>query len=566
MHPTPQEETPDVYGAYPRLTEGQMLSLAAMGQVRHTPAGEVLFRQGDRNCDFFAIVDGLVAVVDGYDGADQQVIGVHGAGRFLGELNALTGEAVFVSAVVCRDATLIAVPVDRLRRLVAEDPGLGDLILRAYMVRRSRLIGLGTGIRIIGSPYAPGTRRLREFAARNRLPHRFVNLETDAAAEELLRQLHVPPEDTPIVLWRDQTLRNPSPSQLASLIGLRTTVDPRQVVDLVVVGAGPAGLAASVYGASEGLSTITLDAVATGGQAGTSPRIENYLGFPSGLSGSELAERALVQAEKFGARILVPAEARSLEPRDGHWEIGLDDGDGVASRAIIVASGVRYRKLDVPRLAEFEGTSVYYAATQIEATSCVGDPVVVVGGGNSAGQASLFLARHAARAALLVRHGDLRRDMSRYLADQIVRHPDIDVWLNTEVRELEGDRGVLDAVVVEDNRSGERRRLPARALFVFIGADPHVGWLGDQVALDSGGYILTGAAAGNHLVDGSDGGGDGSAPPRLLETSQPGIFAAGDVRSGSVKRVATAVGEGSMAIRLVHDYLADIGAPNHAGS
>ncbi len=336
---------------------------------------------------------------------------------------------------------------------------------------------------------------------------------------------------------------------MAALIGLKVPVPSETLTDLVVVGAGPAGLAASLYGASEGLTTLTVDAIATGGQAGTSPRIENYLGFPSGLSGSELAERAVIQAEKFGAQISVPSEATGLEVVDGHYAIVLDDGSRILARSVVIASGVRYRKLDVPRLAEFEGTSVYYAATQVEANSCVGDPVVVVGGGNSAGQAALFLANHAAHVTLVIRHHDIDRDMSRYLADQLVRHPGIDVLMDHEVRELVGERGRLEAVEVENVQTRERECLAARNLFVFIGAEPHVGWLADRVALDGGGYVLTGQAAQDARL---------RRPATLaLETSQPGVFAAGDVRSGSIKRVAAAVGEGSMAIRLVHEYLAE---------
>jgi thioredoxin reductase (NADPH) len=329
---------------------------------------------------------------------------------------------------------------------------------------------------------------------------------------------------------------------------------PEIECDLLVVGAGPAGLAAAVYGASEGLKTITLDAIATGGQAGTSPRIENYLGFPTGISGSELAERAVIQAEKFGAQIDVPARATGLDERDGHYVVRLDDGTSIATRTVVIATGARYRKLAVPRLEEFEGISVYYAATQVEAQRCRNDYVAVVGGGNSAGQASLFLARSAERVQLLVRSDDLARDMSRYLVDQIERNDRIDVLLHTEVRELIGENGVLDAVVVEDKRTGARRQLPARALFVFIGAEPHVDWLDHQVALDDHGFILTGSDAARAVDSGRD------RPPLLLETTKPGVFAVGDVRSGSIKRVAAAAGEGAMAVRLVHEHLDGIAA------
>jgi thioredoxin reductase (NADPH) len=310
------------------------------------------------------------------------------------------------------------------------------------------------------------------------------------------------------------------------------------------VGAGPAGLAAAVYAASEGLATVTLDAVATGGQAGTSPRIENYPGFPSGISGSELTERTVIQAEKFGARLSVPAAATALERCDGHHLVRVGDGQAVAARTVVVATGARYRRLAVPRLEEFEGTCVHYAATPLEARQCRGGPVVVVGGGNAAGQATLFLTEHSPRVSLLLRGGDLREDMSRYLADRIERNPRVEVLCHTEVRELVGD-GALEEVVVEDNRTGGRRRMAARALFVFIGAEPHTGWLGDQLALDDRGFVLTGDGAGRN----------GDRWPSLLETSQPGVFAVGDVRSGSIKRVTAAAGEGATAIRLIHEYL-----------
>jgi thioredoxin reductase (NADPH) len=425
------------------------------------------------------------------------------------------------------------------------DAVLGDEVMRAFLVRRWILIGHGTGLKVIGSRYSRDTRRLREFAARNRVPHQWIDLEEDASAEVLLSEFGVAPEDTPIVIWRGrEVLRNPSNADLARLVGLREPAHEHTICDLVVVGAGPAGLAAAVYGASEGLHTVTVDAVATGGQAGTSSRIENYLGFPAGISGSELADRAVLQARRFGARVTVPVEARGLAQRNGHHVVSLDDGTEVEARAVVIASGVRYRKLPLPRLEEFEGSSVFYAATPMEGSLCHGVPVAVVGGGNSAGQATLFLTRHATRVRLLVREPDLEISMSRYLADRIRRNPDVELHLHTEVRDLVGDRA-LEAFVVEDTETHERSTLEADRLFVFIGADPHVRWLEDQLRLDAGGYIVTGA--------GLEGFGDQARA--LLETSRPGVFAAGDVRSGSIKRVASAVGEGSMAVRLVHDHL-----------
>ena len=537
-------ETPDLDGAFPRLSEQQLLALEAQGERRRVRQGEVLYREGDERCDFYVVLEGQVAILEGYGGA-VRVVAVHGPRRFLGELGLLTGQAAFLTAVALEPGEVLVVPVERLRELVSQDAAFGDLVLRAYLIRRSMLIELGAGFRIVGSRYSPDTRRLREFAARNRLPHRWIDLEKDKEAEALLRQFGVAPDETPVVIWRgEQVLRNPSNAELARAIGLPAPRPGGAVCDLVIVGAGPAGLAAAVYAASEGLATVTLDAIATGGQAGTSPRIENYPGFPSGISGSELTERTVIQAEKFGARISVPAEATALEQRDGHHLVRLDDGQAVEGRTVVVATGARYRKLAVPRLEEFEGTSVHYAATHVEAQLCHGDPVAVVGGGNSAGQAAVFLTRHAARVSLLIRGSDLGRSMSRYLADRIERTPGIEVLRHTEVRELVGE-GTLEAVGVQDNRTGGRRSLEARALFVFIGAEPHTRWLGDRLALDDHGFILTGADAVR----------DDGHQPFLLETSLPGVFAAGDVRSGSIKRVTSAVGEGAMAIRLAHEYL-----------
>jgi thioredoxin reductase (NADPH) len=339
---------------------------------------------------------------------------------------------------------------------------------------------------------------------------------------------------------------------LAAEFGLRDVAGDDAVCDLAVVGAGPAGLAAAVYGASEGLDTELLDAVATGGQAGRTSSIENYLGFPSGIAGGELAERAVLQAEKFGARPTVPAEVVGLQQHDGTFDMSLADGSHLVARCVIVASGMRIRRLPVPRLDEFEDTCVYYAATPLEAQQCVGDPVVVVGGGNSGGQAATFLASHAAQVQLVVLESRLDENMSRYLADRIAQDPRIEVYLHSVVEELEGERGRLEAVVIKDTGSDERQRLPARELLVFIGGVPSTSWLPDSVALDSGGYVVTGPEARRSPETGEAGG----PVPLLLETSVPGIFAAGDVRSGSVKRVASAVGEGAMAVRLVHEHLA----------
>jgi thioredoxin reductase (NADPH) len=537
-------ETPDVGGAYPRLSPEHVERLRRHGVTRVVQPGEVLVDEGQRDRDFYVVLSGKVAAVEGYG----RIVRVHGRYRFLDELGLLTGQPSFVSLVAVAEGEVLAVPVRELNELARQDPKFGDQVVRCYLVRRELLVGSITGIKIIGSRFSADTRRLRELAARNRVPHTWIDLEEDPPAEELLRSLSVSASETPVVIWRNTILRNPSNAELARVAGLRAEESPETVCDVVVVGAGPAGLAAAVYGASEGLSTVVLDAVATGGQAGTSSRIENYLGFPAGISGAELADRAVVQSKKFGATLNVPIEAVRLDPGDGVQAVHLDDGTTLRTRTVVLATGARYRKLDLPSLAEFEGTSIYYAATFMEATSCDRQPVSVVGGGNSAGQATVFLAKHASTVTLFIRHDDVSRDMSRYLVDQIERLPNVEVRRGTEVSELIGDDGRLRGLVVRDTETGERREIATTVLFVFIGAEPCTAWLASAVALDDRGYVLTGAGA---AAD--------DPQPSLLETSRPGVFAVGDVRSGSVKRVASAVGEGAMAVRLLHDHLARSG-------
>ncbi|MET8177505.1 FAD-dependent oxidoreductase [Streptomyces sp. NPDC005336] len=547
-------ETPDLYGAYPRLSDDQIAFLAEHGERHRVDPGQVLFREGERCAEFLVILSGSIEIVEAHGTPDERVLRVHGPGRFLGELGLLQGQVAFYTARARDPGEVLSLPIDRLRMLVARDPILGDLILRAYLGRRALLVGAGAGFRIIGSRYSPDTRRLREFAARNRLPHRWIDLESDEEAEALLRRFSIPPEETPIVIWRDQrVLRNPSNAELARLIGLSPPSAEETRSDLIIVGSGPAGLAAAVYGASEGLTTALLDAIATGGQASTSSLIENYFGFPTGISGSDLAERGELQARKFGAQVWVPAEATLLKPDDdGYYRVTFADGGDVVSHTVVLATGAWYRRLEVPGIERVEGASVYYAATVYEAQQCSADPVAVVGGGNSAGQAVLFLAQRVPRVHLLIRGPDLGAKMSRYLVDQIERHPRVNVLLNSEVREVEGD-DVLRAIMVENNRTGERRKLVVRAMFVFIGTQPRTAWLGDVVALDDRGFVLTGAPA-QARASGTVWEGQGRACLGL-ETSLPGVFAAGDVRSGSVKRVASAAGEGAMAIHQVHEHL-----------
>jgi thioredoxin reductase (NADPH) len=541
----------------PTLNEDQIEVLSRYGETRKTEVGQVLYRAGDTTNDFFVVLEGEVEVIDDFAG-DARTIGVFLAGRFLTELNMLTGQALYLTAVVREGGEVLAISREQLKEVVTEEPNLSDIILKAFLARRSYLMRTGVGLRIIGSRHSSDATRLREFAARNRLPHVWVEVEEDPKAEALLERFGAKPSETPVTIWQGkEVLKNPTNAELARTIGLKVGAPWERTYDLVVVGAGPAGLGAAVYGASEGLSTLALESVALGGQAGTSSRIENYLGFPAGLSGFELASRALVQADKFGARTAVPEEAVSLKREDGYYHIGLSEGGEVVARSVIAASGARYRRLDVPRLGLFEGVSIHYAATEAEAQRCEGEEVAVVGGGNSAGQAALFLAGRTRRVYLLIRGDDLGKGMSRYLVDRVTDAQNVELLPNTEVRELVGEDR-LDGVVVEDNRSGARRTLGARALFFFIGAQANSGWLQGTVELDEQGFVLTGRELDYSALE-EDSWRERSREPYLLETSLPGVFAAGDVRSGSIKRCASAVGEGAMAVRLVHQYLADTG-------
>ncbi len=542
----------------PTLREDQIKILKRYGLSKKTEVGDVLFRAGDTNNDFIVILEGEVEVVDDFAG-EARTIGVFPAGRFLGELNMLTGQAMYLTAVVREAGEVLAIPREKLKEVVTEEPNLSDVILKAFLARRSYMMRTGLGLRIIGSRHSAEAARLREVAARNRVPHVWVELEDDPTAEALLEKFGAKPSETPVTVWQGKdVLKNPTRAEFARTTGLEVDAPLERTYDLVVVGAGPAGLGASVYGASEGLSTLVLESVALGGQAGTSSRIENYPGFPAGLSGFELASRVLVQADKFGARTAVPREAIGLRRENGHFRVLLPDGVEVASRSVIAASGARYRRLEVAGLGRFEGVSVHYAATEAEAQRCEGEEVAVVGGGNSAGQAALFLAGRTRRVYLLIRGDDLGKSMSRYLVDRISGAENIELLTGTEIRELSGEDR-LEGITVEDNRSGARRTLGARALFVFIGARANTGWLQGAVELDERGFVLTGRELDGPVLEREDDWQERSREPFLLETSMPGVFAAGDVRSGSIKRCASAVGEGAMAVKLVHQYLADAG-------
>jgi thioredoxin reductase (NADPH) len=537
--------------AFWTLTDEQIDVLRSHGEVRQTQDGEVLFQQGDLTCDFYVVLEGEVELIEPTL-VTPRVIGVRKPREIVGELNLLTEEVTYLSAVVRKGGSVLAIPAGDLRTIVMDDPGFSDFLLRAFLLLRSHLVELGAGLKIVGSRYSPDTRRLRQFAARSRLPHDWIDVERDPIAESLLRQFNVRPDETPVVIWKGaEILRNPSNADLARVLGIGDELDPEAHYDLIVVGSGPGGLAAAVYGASEGLKTLIVESVATGGQAGMASRIENYLGFPAGLSGLELASRALVQADKFGASIAVPREAVALR-RDGHaFVITLDDGEEVVGGSVILALGARYRKLNVPGEAELEGGNVYYAATEVEALVCQGQAVAVVGGGNSAGQAALFLAERANKVYLLARCDDLGEDMSRYLIDRIQAISNIEVSIQTCVAELVGENELV-GVTVEHKHTGERRTIDIAALFIFIGADAPTAWLANTLALDEKGFISTGLS-----VKTAPAWQDAARDPYLFEASLPGVFAVGDVRSEAIRRTASAVGEGSMAVRLCHAYLAE---------
>jgi thioredoxin reductase (NADPH) len=492
--------------------------------------GEKLFRIGDQSYPFIAILEGEAAVLDG----NGQEIVRHGTSGFLGEMNLLSGQTVFLTAVVTEPMRYVAVEREELRKLLLEDAPLSDILLSAFVARRELLQQRqGVGIEILGPRHSEATRQLVEFARRQRLPHTWVDSSEDEEAARALEGFE--PAEVPLVrLPGGVELRAPSDGELSRALGIGLELEPREEVDLLVIGGGPAGLGAAVYGASEGLDTLVIESTVLGGQAGSSRRIENYLGFPAGITGSELTSRAVTQARKFSARTATPYRAKALEPGDGHHLVRLEEGNEIAARAVVLATGAEYRKLPVAELEQYEGFSVFYAAGPPEAQICGGQRVAVVGGGNSAGQAAVWLARGGALVTLLHRRADLGETMSNYLIGELDRYG-VHVRDHSEITELHGSDGKLEAVTLSDGT-----RLPYSFLFLFLGASPCTDWLGDAVARDEKGFILTG----------SDVGAEG-----LLETTVPRVYAAGDVRSGSIKRCATAVGEGAAVVRFVHEHL-----------
>jgi thioredoxin reductase (NADPH) len=538
----------------PTLAEPALAELAAFGDERPVAVGDVLFRAGDDSYDFIVVLEGEVEIVRPDHDAGDVLIVAHGAGRFLGELSLVTGQRPYLTARVSRPGRVLVISPDAFRRLMSSKPDIADVIFRALVARRQRLRSgeAASAIRIIGSRFSREAMALRAFAAQNQLVHHWIDLEDEEDVGVLLASMGLRPVDTPVVVTPTAVLRHPTVGAFAEELGLTYRPTPGFTFDLVVVGTGPAGLASAVYGASEGLSTVSLDAFGAGGQAGASSRIENYVGFPNGVSGGELTGSAAIQAQRLGARLNAPCEVADLRVEHGFHVLVLSDGSEVPTRAVIVATGARYRRLAVPDLERFEGAGVYYAATDLEARVCNGLDVIVLGGGNSAGQAAIYLAQQGSQVAIAIRRDDLSVSMSHYLIERIDANPRITVHTCTEVRGLSGDDH-LDHVTLEHTATGERRTVACSGLFCFIGAVPATEWLDDIVELDDKGFVLTDRSLSNSAATDPSFAGRAPLP---FETSVPGIFAVGDVRQGSLKRVASAVGEGSSAVRSVHDHLA----------
>ena len=538
---------------FPTLTQAQITRIAPHGRRRPITSGDVLVEVGQRPVPLFVVLSGEIQVLRPSPGGEALIV-THRAGQFTGEGNMLTGRRALARTRVSEPGEVLELEHEQLLGLIQTDAELSDIFMRAFILRRIELIAGGYGdVVLIGSTHCAGTLRVNEFLTRNGHPFHYIDLDRDADAQDLLDRFHVSAADVPVLICRgDAVLRNPSNQQIADCLGFNDAIDRTQVRDLLIVGAGPAGLAAAVYGASEGLDVLVLESNLPGGQAGSSSRIENYLGFPTGISGLDLTGRAYSQAQKFGAQVMVAKGAARLACAHPLYTVHLEDGGRIDARALIIASGAHYRKPAISNVSQFEGAGVYYAASRMESQLCAREEVVIVGGGNSAGQAAVFLAETAKHVHLLVRKDGLADTMSRYLVRRIEEHPGITLRTRTELVALDGDRH-LDRVQWRDTRTGVVEARDLRHVFMMTGAVPNTGWLGSCIALDEHGFIRTGpdlspedlTTAAWPLV----------RAPYLLETNRPGVFAVGDVRGGNIKRVASAVGEGSIAVAFVHQVL-----------
>ena len=545
-----------VEAMFPTLSAAQLDRLRPHGHVRDIARGDVLVRIGDRIDHLFVVISGQIEIVGTRVASERSIATLH-AGQFSGETSMLSGRPGIARLSVTEPGQVLEVDRERLLALLQNDPDLSEFLMRAFLLRRAEIIEQGLGdVVLVGSGHSPETLRIREFLTRNGHPHSYIDLDRDSGVQELLDRLHVGPGAVPVVICRGtMVLRNPTNIALAECLGFNEVMDQGHIHDVVIAGAGPAGLGAAVYAASEGLDTLVIETYAPGGQAGSSSLIENYLGFPMGISGHELASRANTQAQKFGARVAVAKTAAQLQCGEKPYAIGLSDdvvGGRVRARAIIIATGAEYRKPALDNLKDFEGAGVYYAATPVEMQICRGEEVIVVGGGNSAGQAAVYLSQNVKKVQMVVRASGLAETMSRYLARRIEETPSITVRTNTEIVGLAGN-GRLESVVCRNHETGAEERHDIGHVFVMAGAVPNTHWLDGCLTLDANGFIKTGAELSREDLVAAKW--PLTRAPLLLESSRPGVFAVGDVRSGSVKRVASAVGEGSIAVALVHQVL-----------
>jgi len=554
----PKINTPDRQAeAYPVLTPAQIARLRSYGNIRSVKAAEVLFEPGKSGMSCFVVLSGkLDIVVSGLSG--EQVFVTYSPGQFSGEVVLISGARALSSGRVAEPGEFLEIGADELRTLIAKDAELSDIFMRAFLLRRVAMIAGGLGnVAVLGSQHSSNTLRLREFLTRNGHPYRYVDLDIDKESQELLDRFDVKLEDIPVVICSGKTvLRNPTNQRLAECLGFAGHIDEHRVYDVAIVGAGPAGLAAAVYAASEGLDALVIEAEFPGGQAGASSKIENYVGFPMGISGQALTSRAVVQAEKFGAQMMVGQKVLKIRCDRRPYQLTLENGGGIAARSIVLATGAQYNKPKVENLAQFEGQGIYYAATAMEAQLCTGEGIVVVGGGNSAGQAAVFLAETVRKVYMLVRGKELSETMSRYLIQRIVENPGIELHHQTEIVALAGDSH-LERVTWLNRATHEESVHDIRHVFVMAGASPRTDWLRGCLALEEQGFILTGRDL-DPILPSAPVKWPLSRPPQMLETSLPAVFAVGDIRSGNVKRVASAVGEGSISIHLVHRALVEM--------
>jgi thioredoxin reductase (NADPH) len=542
--------------AFPLLTPAQIERLRPHGKLRHVEAGEVLFEPGDSNVPVYVVLSGGLEILQPCP-KDVRALVRHVPGSITGEFAVISGQRALLRGQVIASGDFLQIASGEFRALVAKDAELGDILMKAYILRRMLLISEeASNVLVLGSLNCANTLRLREFLGRNGYPYKFIDLDTDERSQSILDHFQVKVHEVPVVVCNGRSvLRNPSIRELADCLGLNVSIDESQVRDLIVVGAGPSGLAAAVYAASEGLNVLVVETESPGGQAGSSSRIENYLGFPMGISGQELAGRALAQAQKFGANMMIARTAVRLECDRRPYQVILEEGTPLPTRSIVLAAGAQYNKPPIPKLSQFEGNGVYYGATAMESQLCVGEDVVVVGGGNSAGQAAVYLSGKARKVYMLVRSGKLADTMSRYLVWRIEGNAAIELHYNTEIASVDGN-GHLECISWRDGDNGQIVPNDIRHLFVMTGASPRTGWLEGCVALDNKGFVLTGHDLDRATLEQKAW--PLSRPPQLLETSLPGVFAVGDIRAGNVKRVASAVGEGSIAIHLVHQALAEM--------